>query len=162
MKKLEWRFIDKSTWGEGNWQDEPDKMQWTDKQTGLPCLIVRNGEVTGALCGYVGVTKGHWCYGKDYDNLELNVHGGLTFAGGCMKENKEHGLCHIVEPGEDQDVWWLGFDCAHAWDLSPGMRANLRGLGVPEHCSPDPHEYYRNIGYVKRECRKLARQLEVK
>ncbi len=31
METKEWRFIDKSKWGEGPWQSEPDKMQWLDK-----------------------------------------------------------------------------------------------------------------------------------
>jgi hypothetical protein len=42
MKTKQWNNCDKSYWGEGPWQHEPDKMQWTDDDTGLPCLIVRN------------------------------------------------------------------------------------------------------------------------
>lgn len=46
---------DKSTWGEGPWQHEPDRLEF--EHAGLPCLIVRNH--FGALCGYVGVSPGH-------------------------------------------------------------------------------------------------------
>lgn len=59
--------LPKSEWGEGPWQHEPDKMEWRDKETGLPCLIVR-GPV-GALCGYVGVPPTHPAYGLSYDGI---------------------------------------------------------------------------------------------
>ena len=49
MQRIEYRTIDKSQWGEGPWQDEPDKIQWQDEETGLPCLIVRGH--MGFLCG---------------------------------------------------------------------------------------------------------------
>jgi hypothetical protein len=45
----EYRTIDKSAWGPGPWTDEPDKVQWTDTATGLPCLAKRNPR------------GGHWC-----------------------------------------------------------------------------------------------------
>ncbi len=41
MEKIEYRTVDKTGWGEGPWQSEPDKRQWQDEATGLPCLIVR-------------------------------------------------------------------------------------------------------------------------
>lgn len=36
METLEYRTKDKSTWGDGPWQQEPDKKQWQDAATGLP------------------------------------------------------------------------------------------------------------------------------
>lgn len=130
MQTREWTFIDKAVWGEGPWVGEPDKMQWQDPATGLPCLIVRNSECTGALCGYVGVPPGHPLHGKSYNDVEVSVHGGLTFADKCRPEADDGGICHVADPGEPDDVWWLGFDCAHAMDLSPHMEmvmAELRG-----------------------------------
>jgi hypothetical protein len=92
MQTREWTTIDKSTWGDGEWQQEPDKMQWRDVATGLPCLIVRSS-LSGALYGYVGVLPGHPYHGKGYSVLFANaescietgpeVHGGVTFIGGC-------------------------------------------------------------------------------
>lgn len=64
MKTIEYRTIDKSAWPRGEWDAEPDKVQWQDEATGLPCLIVRNSG--GALCGYVGLSEGHPLYGKSY------------------------------------------------------------------------------------------------
>src|SRR4051812_13771303 len=61
---LEYRTIDKTGWGDGPWQSEPDKRQWHDEATGLACLIVRGP--MGALCGYVGLPPGHPWHGKEY------------------------------------------------------------------------------------------------
>jgi hypothetical protein len=198
MENLEYRTIDKSAWGRGPWQSEPDKMQFTDEATGLPCLIVRGP--SGALCGYVGVGKSHPYFEKDYDDCGVSVHGGLTFARFChdaSRENwekfresmlkripeskqypqgdaaqawKQHGdeiddyelyakrcressICHLVEEGEDDRVWWLGFDCAHYRDYLPKYD-HERGR------SPFGEDSeYRDIAYVKSEIRELAEQL---
>lgn len=62
METIEYRTVDKSKWGDGPWQDEPDKKQWRDPETGLPCLIVRGPG--GALCGYVGVPANSPAFGR--------------------------------------------------------------------------------------------------
>lgn len=158
-----WTHADKSTWGDGPWQDEPDKVQWIDEATGLDCLIVRNHH--GALCGYVGVPPGHPLHGKDTEEADrFEVHGGLTFAGGCDEDAPEgHGICHVPEPGRPDDVWWLGFDCGHAWDVIPGMEAHLRELGMPPLRLPDfqrmPRTLYKTVPYVRAEVTSLAKQL---
>jgi hypothetical protein len=101
----------------------------------------------GHWCGYVGVPKGHPLHGKSYDEahriVDLDVHGGLTYADAC------HGnVCH---PTEDADpTWWLGFDCAHLYDESPGM-ASYGWTG-------EDHEY-RTLPWVKRETERLAEQI---
>lgn len=64
MKTIEYRTKDKSAWRPGPWQQEPDKVQWKDEETTLPCLIVRNH--SGAWCGYVGVAEGHPLHGTEY------------------------------------------------------------------------------------------------
>jgi hypothetical protein len=88
MERIEYRnVIDKSEWRRGPWDNEPDKIQWQDDETGLPCLIVRGP--AGALCGYVGVAPGHPWHGADYDNCDVSVHGGLTFAHGCAEISRE-------------------------------------------------------------------------
>lgn len=163
MKTLEWKFEDhRKRWSSetrdrsGPWDSEPDKRQWMS-ETGLPCLIVRNHY--GALCGYVGVPRTHPWYGQKYDDVDEQLgddeneegdspHGGLTFAGSCGEK-----ICHEVEPGEDDDVWWLGFDCAHAFDLVPGMGRDYY---------PDDVVVYRDVAYVTAECEKLAALLRAK
>ena len=34
MEHKTWATVDKSAWGDGPWQDEPDKEQWPDEATG--------------------------------------------------------------------------------------------------------------------------------
>ena len=68
---------------------------------GVDCLAIRHPTL-GHWCGYVGVPAGHLAYGVAYDDVEVRVHGGLTFAG--------------TWDDEEGDLWWLGFDCAHYGD----------------------------------------------
>lgn len=152
MKNLQWTYVDKSDWPDGPWLREPDKIQWMDSESGLPCLIVRGP--SGALCGYVGVDEQHPWHGLDYNDsgVWVQVHGGLTYSEFCA-ENTEHGICHKTEPGDPDPVWWLGFDCAHLGDLTPGYHP-LVG------CLPDfPGDTYKDVSYVKEQCQKLAQQL---
>lgn len=145
MKNISYHTIDKSTWGAGPWQDEPDKVQFTDPDTGLPCLIVRNH--SGALCGYVGVSRKHPLFKKNYNDFDAQVHGGLTFSDVCQDTPEEcHGVCHTVKNGEDDLAWWFGFDCAHYGDYCPAMPYLKAGQ-------------YRAIPYVQEEIKELARQL---
>jgi hypothetical protein len=156
MQARSYRTVDKSAWGPGPWQDECDKLQWPDEETGLPCLIVRNR--FGALCGYVGVAEGHPWFRADYDIPEVDVHGGLTFAAPCSpNEDESSGICHVPDPGEPEHVWWFGFDCAHANDLCPGMLARECALGLSTRGSEE--DEYRDMTYVRAECARLAKQL---
>src|SRR5437588_8775903 len=133
----EYHTRDKAEWGDGPWLSEPDKAQWTDPATGLPCLAVRGQ--SGALCGYVGVTEGHPFFGVGYDadatlpvnhrcdepycrpspEHVLDVHGGVTFSEACDDGAEDRAICHTPKPGESDHVWWIGFDCAHFYDFSP-------------------------------------------
>lgn len=161
-----WHNTDKADWPRGPWDDEPAKGQWIDADTDLDCLIVRNP--MGALCGYVGVPPGHPLHGVGYNacrglascdgdpivcscrlDLELNVHGGLTFSDSCQThDDPARGVCHVPEPGRPADVWWLGFDCAHAGDMVPRMDYTI-----------DVDSRYRDWRYVEREVTNLARQV---
>jgi hypothetical protein len=172
MRTLEWRTIDKSTWGPGEWQDEPDKRQWQDEATGLPCLAVRHKR-SGHWCGYVGVSDSHPWHGVPYNGCtqqppcgepycdhepSVEVHGGLTYSDRCQATDDESvHICHLPEPGEPADVWWFGFDCHHAWDAAPGYAARYRD--DPLLGARDPSESYRTLEYVTGQCVALARQL---
>lgn len=156
MKTIEYKYINKTTWSDGPWQTEPDKVQFQDETTGMPCLVVRT-ETHGGWCGYVGVTEEHPLFenSADWDSgYELLVHGGITFSGFCVEDNKEHGICHVPDPGEPDHVWWLGFDCAHCNDVSPAMDARYKGLLI--HARAE----YRELDYVKAQCSLLALQLK--
>ncbi len=88
MERIEYRTKDKSGWGNGPWQNEPDKIQWMDEATGYPCLMVRPH---GSWCGYVGVPPTHPAFGKSYDDVNVSVHGGLTFASKCNEPPDRNG-----------------------------------------------------------------------
>lgn len=131
----EYRFIDKTTWGPGPWQTEPDKIQWQDMATGLACLAVRH-PVHGHWCGYVGVPEGHPLFGKSYDDAErFDVHGGITFADTCQEDEQEQGICHIPQPDS--------FACIHEMrryeqrDRQGVHGGDYRRRGLDQ--SDDPH-----------------------
>jgi hypothetical protein len=156
MKSLyEYTTIDKSAWGDGPWQAEPDKVQWRDEATGLPCLAKRGNPHFGNWCGYVGVPEAHPLFKTDGEGLV--VHGGITFTGTCDDGPEAETICHIPEPGEPDHVWWFGFDCGHFRDFMPGLRAIEIGRGYEP--LPEPDVIYKDLGYVVRECEDLARQL---
>ncbi len=144
-EKIEHR-VDRAGWPAGPWDSEPeDRVEW--RSQGMPCLTVRNRH--GAWCGYVGLTPGHPWYGKDYDSIDAEVHGGLTYGGKCGGP-----ICHVPQPGEPDDVWWLGFDCSHYLDISPRMLAYDLRMGWPR----EPLAEYRNASWVHDEVERLADQ----
>lgn len=144
----------KAEWPEGPWQQEEDCVEWRDEATGLPCLILRGP--SGALCGYVGVGASHILHGVNYDAdkaamASLYVHGGVTYTNRCSG-----AICHVPRAGESDNVWWIGFDCAHCDDLSPKPRypgdkslEEFAAFGC----------VYRDMFYVKQEVTDLAGQL---
>jgi hypothetical protein len=144
-------IIDKTNFkSRGIWDTEPDKVQFQDEETGLPCLIRRNR--CGALCGYVGITKEHPYFEKslvecDF-NHNLDVHGGITYNDFCVGD-EESGICHLVENGEDSNVYWLGWDAAHFGDFVPKYDKYQHDESM-----------YKNIDYIKNECSRLAKQLK--
>jgi hypothetical protein len=144
--------VDKTGWGEGPWQTEPDREQWT--HAGYACLILRHPH-GGYLCGYVGVDRAHPAYGKHplREDVDATAHQDLNYGSAC-----EGLICHVPEPGMPDDVWWLGFDCGHAFDVAPGLEARERARGWPPILTP-LMPVYRTFPYVKRETEKLADQL---
>jgi hypothetical protein len=133
--------MDRSGWPSGPWDNEPDRLQWKTR-AGLPGLIVRGSG--GAWCGYVAVAPGHPDYERDDGEVTFAVHGGITYAAKCGGH-----VCHVPEPGEPDNVWWLGFDTAHAGDFCPAAPFLCASLT----------ETYRDVAYVQAEVESLAEQL---
>lgn len=150
MKEQTWTFERPEDIRQGPWLFEPDKHQFTAH--GMPCLLRRGG--CNAWCGYVGVSKGHPYFEVDYDDCAIDVHGGLTFAGKC--QHSEHGICHTVEEGEDDDIWWLGFDCGHYGDILPCWNPGDYLMKNFEEAT------YKTFDWVKEETTRLAKQLAEK
>ena len=103
----------------------------------LPYVIWEQGGL-GHLCGYLGVPASHPWYERDYDQPDVDIHGGLTYAS-------------AHDPGDGSyespvKAWWVGFDCAHLGDYVPGL-----GKGFGDGA-------YRDRDYVHSELEGLARQ----
>ncbi len=134
--------IDKSKWGPGPWQDEPDHVAF--EHAGYSCIVHRGP--AGGLCGYVAVPPGHPWHGMDYNEVPADVHGGLTYGGKC-----EGAICHVPKSGEPDNVFWIGFDTAHSGDVSPAFRRLSAAF-------TDPRDSYKTMAYVTSETKRLAEQ----
>ena len=112
----------------------------------------------GALCGYVGVGPDHPWYGKGYMDVDVSVHGSLTFAEKCAEgDDPAIGICHVAKDGRPDPVWWFGFDCGHTDDLIPGL---IQAHELMDTQWPYAHEEtYKDFGYVRGEVTHLAYQL---
>lgn len=145
MLEREWTYTDRTNWRPGPWDSEPDACAWTDEATRFPCVMARG--TGGAWCGYVGVPAGHPCHGIDWSELDVSVHGGVSWAASLLPEE----CIDVTLRREAQDYYWIGFDCAHAMD------------GFP--CVPfwpelfDRRRTYRDAVYVRNEVTELAAQL---
>lgn len=121
----------------GTWSREPDKLRFSHVE--LPCLI-RRGPLW-QWCGYVDLPPKHPWHGKEYDDIDAEVHGGLTYA-------QSHGR-----------RWRIGFDCAHCWDLLPtdadprikAFYAAMKAIGG--HATT-----YKTVAFATAETKRLAVQ----
>lgn len=63
--------------------------------------------------GYVAVTKDHPIHGLSYNDFDVDVHGGITFADfGNDEPDKKSG--EVLWP--NPELYWIGFDTAHLGD----------------------------------------------
>ena len=101
----------------------------------------------GHRCGYVRIPKSHNLYLKDYDDLDFEVHGGLTFAGTpCFKRG-----------------FWIGFDCAHLCDkidLNLIRKFNIEITDDMIERYNQSGERVRTTEYVEKECKHLIDQIK--
>ena len=92
----------------------------------------------GHLCGYVALKDKVYKKKGSWQNV-IECHGGITFKGSI------YGL-----PG-----YCIGFDCAHAFDLVPG----LKEFDVIE-SDYMPSPVYRDEEYVTNELKSIVEQLK--
>ncbi len=81
-------------------------------ENGIRCIVLRG---PASLCAYLGIPKNHPLANKNYNDLPLDVHCGLTF--GKLGDGK------YLPKG----LYWYGWDYAHLGDycfyyLDPKMK----------------------------------------
>lgn len=144
-------------WGYGEWCEEPDLVEF--EHCGFKCIVFRQASREtceefhmsgGHLTGYVAIDKDHTFYGKDAYHLYLDVHGGITFA----------------EIG-NEELFFIGFDCAHAGDITPSMEMLKKKYSNEIYQVPEQFKHlslfnptYKNIAFAVGECKYLAEQLK--
>lgn len=120
------RWIDRTGWSSGPWDDEPDRIDWVDDRTGYPLLMKRN-DPFGFWCGYVGLPPGHPWHGAEPAAMR-DVVAVVDFVTACQTDDRpaRERICHTPAPGEPDDVWWIGFACGGLMDVQPGNDALMR------------------------------------
>src|SRR5580700_7044584 len=147
-------------WDYGEWIEEPDIVTWTYKD--YNCKIIRIAmqepyteefEIFGGhLSGYVTIPFKHPYHHKIYEDMDIEIHGGLTF-------------------GKVLNRHWIGFDCRHTGDYVPSIEKFRRENehlkrfketfmlfeGFEKHAIFNP--IYRNIAFCIEECQSIVDQL---
>lgn len=151
-------------WGKGEWVEEADFANFTYK--GINCMVRRifddpnnlaedeklfNGCVPsynsgGYLCGYIELPEGSIYSDKEYSDIPIECHHGLTF--------KEYNI--------------IGYDCAHLGDYHPAIE-NLKKEISKELSSFNIFSkrledsifipVYRNMAYCIEQCKSMVDQL---
>lgn len=154
------------------------KKEWTTK-SGLDAIIALVSPTMPHYCGYVGVPEDHLAFGMEgyafldsdeskytekYLNImhqinAINVHGGITFA-----QEAEDDY-----PSSVRDVWWFGFDAAHAGDATAWedgkelletdeeKEVAKTTKGIIGKCETDT---VNGFDYMEEQCEILAKQLK--
>ena len=113
------------------------EKEWTT-QAGLKAQVIATP--MGHRCGYVSVPAEHPMFGKHYDDVEVTVHGGLTYA-----------------EAEDE-AWCFGYDCAH-WDdaKDPALMSDEYKKAFRNW--PGSGGTIKTLDFCVAECESLAKQL---
>ncbi len=149
-------------WGEGEWVDEEDTVEFYYKD--YKCRVVRCAALEGALlnkvfgghlCGYVQLHETE----ETSVEFDYDVHGGITY-----------------QQKEDDGLIWVGFDCAHSFDFIPSMEFMYKTdpnfmkiredstklfekMGLNYFNSPINRKSYKNIAFCIAECKGIVDQI---
>ena len=137
------------------------KQETRFEYKGFPCVVLFMP--IGYRCGYVGLPNHNKYYKKKYDDIPVDCHCGLTYS--------EHGLFGQ----NDNDTWWIGFDCGHFCDGLDSKSFHLYYDDDLETMDPKYRKPYmfslermfdicseypvRTQEYVENECRKIVDQI---
>lgn len=78
-------------------KDRKIELLYKDNYKGYNYYILNLGTHPTA---YIEIPKGHKLYQKDYDDIYINVHGGLTYSDDSLM-------------GVKSENWFIGWDYAH-------------------------------------------------
>lgn len=87
-------------------KDEVGKIYFDYFDEGIRVIVMRG---PASVNCYLGVPKGHPMAGHSYDNVPIECHGGLTFAGDGTGRGKSDW---------PEGYWYYGYDYAHSGDMS--------------------------------------------
>lgn len=99
---------------------KPFRVEKEWRHAGLMCCVVLAREARHR-CGYVRVPPSHPMHGKTYDDLDVEVHGGVIFA--ALEPCRDH---------DDGQGYWFGFDCAHLGDAPYDPDVSIEKLTTRE------------------------------
>ena len=85
-----------------------DKFPFNFKYLDYDCLIIYND---GFHNGYVALTEKDVFYEMNYDDIDIDVHGGLTFS------SFGNDMDYFQYNDEGKKLYWIGFDCDHYGDV---------------------------------------------
>lgn len=124
------------------------EKKWDFK--GLQCIVTRADigdpdRWSMHRCGYVRIPAGHPWHGRDYNDIPVEVHCGLTFS--------------RIEPcaHEDGIGYWVGFDCHHLGD-SGFPRNHEFPAGTSSYLMENDGHYW-ELDEVQFETESLATQI---
>jgi len=112
------------------------------KYRGMRCVVLALD--MGHRCGYVHIPTRHKLYRKNYDDVNIQVHGGLTFS-------------DFLQPGR----WFIGFDCAHCDDKRDPSIMDESALKAYNSYSKEWNDRgtLRTTKFCEDECRKMVDQI---
>ena len=127
------------------------KIEKEDGYMGYHYVVTFNA--MGIRCGYVEIPEDHPYYDIDnYDEIPIDCHGGLTFAGDRFDDGK----------------YYIGFDCGHAgdaYDYDTVIKYFNDDIDVINRAKKmkdlefNQYGSIKSIEYVENECRGIINQL---
>ena len=118
------------------------EKEWTTR-AGLKAVVIATD--MGHRCGYVGVPAEHPWFGKD--DVDLDVHGGVTYAGMRMED----------------DLWWFGYDCAHLGDArDPELMSDEYKTALLGRKLNFDGDTIKTLDFCVNECESMAAQLKAR
>ena len=161
----------KDCWLRNLIKDYDKRLLSEGEYRGYKWVVLSN--TMGYRCGYVAIPRGHPWFERDYDDLPMQCHGGLTF--GYKPAKPAETFTDLPGPKKeltlpareervttDGDDYWVGFDCAHAFDAAdPALYFLDRVDPVVQKAfeAINKHGTIRTTEYVESECHSMIDQL---